>query len=79
MNLTWFLSQLGEPSDSVRKAPGSFSVSQIDITDARFSLINRSANKAKNAIDFSNLHLTGLNGTVEDFRIGNDSSNIQCI
>ena len=74
MNLTWFLNQLGNPSDTVKKAPGSFSIAQIDITNGRFSLINRNGNKGKTAIDFNNLHLLNLNGIVEDLRIENDST-----
>ena len=38
MNLTWYLNLLKNPSDTIKKTGSRFSVDQIDINDARFSL-----------------------------------------
>ena len=74
MNLTWYLNLLKNPSDTIKKTGSRFSVDQIDINDARFSLINRTGLKAKTKIDFNNLNLRELNGIIEDLKIFNDST-----
>src|SRR5664280_763648 len=66
MNLTWYLNLIKNPNDTSRKGGTQFWVDQINIRDARFSLINRSAPKAKNMIDFNNLNLSGINAIVEE-------------
>ncbi len=65
---------LKNPSDTTVKSAASFSVDQIDIRDARFSLINHSADRGKSVIDFNNLNLTEINGIIEDLRIYNDTT-----
>ena len=74
MNLTWFLDFLRNTADTTNKTKSKFLIDQIDISDARFSLINRSAVKAKTKIDFNNLNLKGVNGIIEDVRIQNDTT-----
>ena len=74
MNLTWYLNLLKNPSDTIKKTGSRFSVDQIDINDARFSLINRTGLKAKTKMDFNNLNLKELNGIIEDLKISNDST-----
>ena len=61
------------PSDTVKKAGGRYLIDQIDISDARFSLINRGGLKGKTRIDFNNINLSGINGIIEDFKTLNDT------
>jgi hypothetical protein len=74
MNLTWYLNLIKNPNDTSRKGGTQFWVDQINIRDARFSLINRSVPKAKTRIDFNNLSLSGINAIVEELRIFNDTT-----
>lgn len=74
MNLTWYLDMLKNPSDTVKKGGGSFTVAQVDINHARFSLINRKGVRGKTKIDFNNMRLSDLNGIIEDFKIINDTT-----
>ena len=72
MNLTWYLDLLKNPADSTNKAKTKFSIDQIDISDARFSLINNSGIRGKTLIDFNNLNITGINGIIVDFKVQDD-------
>jgi len=74
MNLTWYLDLLKNPTDTIKKVSSRFSIAQIDISDARFSFINRTGLKAKTKMDFNNLNLTGINGIIEDLKILNDTT-----
>ncbi len=74
MNLTWYLDLLKNPADTIKKASTRFAIDQIDIRNARFSLINRNGLKAKTKMDFNNLNFTGINGTIEDLRSLNDTT-----
>ena len=74
MNLTWYLNLLKAPSDTTKKAAGRFAIDQIDISDARFSLINKVGVKGKTKVDFNNLRLSGIYGSVEDFKTFNDTT-----
>lgn len=74
MNLTWYMDLLKNPPDSTKKAKSIFSINQIDISDARFSLINHSAIRGKTIIDFNNLNLTAINGIIEDLNIQNGTT-----
>jgi len=47
MNLTWYLNLMKNQSDNVKTIGNKISVDQIEINNARFSLINRSASKGK--------------------------------
>jgi hypothetical protein len=73
-NLSWYLDLLKTPSDTTRKSGGKISIDQIDISHAKFSLINRNALQNKTGIDFNNLKLTKVNGIIEDLKIVNDST-----
>jgi hypothetical protein len=74
MNLTWYLDLIRNPSDTTKKGSSRFQIDQIDIRNARFSLINRTALKVKTRIDFNNLNLSGINGIIEDLKILNDTT-----
>jgi hypothetical protein len=73
MNLTRYLNLLKTPSDTVKKPGIRLGIDQIDINNARFSLINYTSPKGKTMLDPNNLHLTGINGIIEDFRTANDT------
>jgi len=74
MNLRWYLEMIRNPADSINKPKTSFSIDQIDISDARFSLINRSRLHNIAKIDFSNLNVKSINGIIEDLKVLNDST-----
>ena len=74
MNLTWYLNMLKSPEDTIKKTQSNFSVDEIDISDARFSLINQSGTRGKTVVDFNNLNLTSINATIEDLKIRNDTT-----
>ena len=74
MNLTWYLDLLKNPADTVKKAGTRFAIEQIDIRNARFSLINHNGLKSKTKMDFNNLNFTGINGIIEDLRTLNDTT-----
>lgn len=76
MNLTWYLDLLKKPADTTKTSKTEITISKIDLEDARFSLINHSDTslKKKSRIDFSNLNLSGINGSVEDLHIYNDTT-----
>jgi len=74
MNISWYIKLFKKSADSREKRPANLSIDQIDISDARFSLINHYSSKGKSKIDFNNLHFTSLNGTFEDIKIKNDTA-----
>jgi hypothetical protein len=74
MNLTWYLNLIKASPDTTKEAGARISIQEIDISDARFSLINRTGTRGKTKIDFNNLNLAGLNGTIEDFKTLNDTT-----
>ncbi|MBK7710423.1 MAG: hypothetical protein IPJ37_05390 [Bacteroidales bacterium] len=74
MNLNWYLNMIKNPGDTVKNNQTSISVDQIDINDARFSMINQKGAKSKSPVDFNNLNLTEINAIVEDLRIYNDTT-----
>jgi hypothetical protein len=74
MNLSWYLNMLRNPRDTTKKTPAHFSVEEIDINDARFSLLNHSGTQGKSLIDFNNLNLTAINAIIEDLKIYNDTT-----
>jgi len=73
-NITWYMDLIKNPADSTKKAKSKFSIDQIDISDASFSLINNYGLRAKTKIDFNNLNLTGINGIIEDLKIQDDTT-----
>jgi hypothetical protein len=75
MNLTWYLQELNK--DTSGNAGTNIDVSRVDLTGARFSLINNSKptgqEETKTTINFTDLELTGINGVIEDLRIRGDT------
>ena len=74
MNLTWYLDMIKTSSDTASKVKSTFSIEQIDISNARFSLINRYGVKGVTKIDFNNLNISTLNGIIEDFKTIDDTT-----
>ena len=74
MNLTWYLNLMKNQSDNVKTSGNKISIDQIEINNARFSLINKSASKGKTKIDFNDLKLSEMNGIIEELNILNDST-----
>ncbi len=74
MNLNWYLDLLKGSSDSINKNKIKFLIDQIDISNARFALINENAAEPKYGINFNNLNLNNINGIIEDFKIENDTT-----
>ena len=69
MNLMWYVNMLkGGQGNSF-----ALIMKHIQISDARFSLINRKGGKSSMPVDFRNLNLSAINGEVEDFNITNDT------
>ena len=77
MNLTWYLDLFKNPSDTLQKTKSIFTLDQIDLNNARFSMINKNSIRGLNKIDFNNLDLSGINGIIEDLRIENDTTSFK--
>ncbi|MGE5419624.1 MAG: translocation/assembly module TamB domain-containing protein [Chloroflexota bacterium] len=76
MNLNWYIEQLRSGNKDSTGGALNFSIDRVDITDGHFSLQNRSAEKKERGIkvDFSDMDLNRLSGTVEDFHIDGDTT-----
>jgi hypothetical protein len=73
MNLTWYMSLLKTSSNTVKKSRSRISIEQIEIDNARFAFVNRNNPKGKARMDFNDLNLSGINGTIEDLKMLSDS------
>jgi hypothetical protein len=74
MNLDYILKQLSNPEDTTKAKPLTLMADEIDLNDARFSLIDHSATKGKSITDFTNLRVTDINTIIEDLKIRNDTT-----
>lgn len=72
LNLKWYL-QLLKGSDTTDKGATKVVINSIDLSDARYLMINRTAGKGKMPVDFSNLKLKNIKARIEDFALMNDS------
>ena len=76
MNLNWYLDLLKASGDPVKPGKNTklnLTINQIVLADGRFSLINRSVPPSNPMLDFNNLNLRGINGTLGSFEIRNDT------
>lgn len=75
MNLSWYLSRLNGKKDSTGKQ-FNLTIDRVDLENATFTLVNRSPleKKSKIKIDFSGMVISKIHGTVEDFRILDDTT-----
>lgn len=75
MNLKWYLDQLRSGKDSAKKEL-DLTIDKIDITNGRFSLINRSSEKSnpRTKVNFAHMVIDRISGTVEDFHVSSDTT-----
>jgi hypothetical protein len=73
MNLKWYLDMLGQSEKPGEKSSTSVSINQIILKEGGFRLINSSAPETGRMLDFNNLHLAGINGSIEGLKVHNDS------
>lgn len=74
MNLKWYLDHL-KKQDST----GAFNltIDRIDLENAGFSLLDSAGNSSEiKKVDFTNLQLHSLNGTIEDFYTDGDTTSL---
>lgn len=74
-NLRWYLDLLGGGKKSGKGGNTLVSISDINIYDASYRLINRrdTTQRRTGVINFSDLKVTGITGNMEDFLVCNDS------
>ncbi len=65
---------LKNPADTKKKPSVFLSIDQIELSDARFSLINHNGKKSKTKLDFNDMNFSEINGIIEDLKIENDST-----
>ena len=73
-NLNWYLDKLKGKPDTTSSSNSSIRIDQVDLSDARFSLIDMTSSPGKTKINFGNLNFSGINGMVEDLKILNDTT-----
>ncbi|HPF03773.1 MAG TPA: translocation/assembly module TamB domain-containing protein [Bacteroidales bacterium] len=74
MNLTWYLDMLRNEADTLKNKT-DIRINEINIINGRFSLINRTTgNKSRIPVDFRKLHLSDINGIVEDLLVKDDTT-----
>ncbi len=76
MNLNWYLDLLrasGDPGKAEKKSKLNLTINQTELTDGRFSLVNRSATGTNPMLDFNDLNLQNINGILWNFEIRNDT------
>lgn len=76
MNLAWYLNLFQKQKDSTSGKNSNFHINQIDISDARFSLINKYAPPSKTPLDLNNIRITGINAIVENLDVWKDSTSL---
>lgn len=74
LNLTWYLDKLQKKIKTAGTKKSLFSINQIDVSDARFSLRNKTGTETKIPVDFNNLKISGLNAIIENLIVENDST-----
>ena len=73
MNLTRYLKLFEKQKKDDRKNSPGITISELDLNNARFSLINKAYAGDSSLIDFKNLRLSEINGIFEDIKIQNDT------
>jgi hypothetical protein len=74
MNLTWLINMMSSSENTREKNKSIFSVNKLTVKEGRFLLLNKTGSESKMLMDFSNLHLSEINGDIDDIRIQNDST-----
>jgi hypothetical protein len=73
-NLNWYLDLFGKSPGQNKKSNSRITISQINIEDGKFHLRNYGRSESKTIIDFNDLRVAEINGTIENFRVQNDST-----
>jgi hypothetical protein len=73
MNLTWYLDKLTSPKDSISQGKTEIIISRVEVQNGKFALINSTAKPSNQLVDFNNLAVNNINGSIEDLIIRNDS------
>ena len=60
LNVMWYIDKLRTRKDTLKKEKVTIDINQIDINNARFSLVNDNNAKSKAPLDLSNLHLSKI-------------------
>lgn len=76
MNLNWYLNFIQKPKDTTSHNNPYFHINQIDISDGRFSHINKYVPGTNTPIDFNNLRISGINAIVENLDNYHDSTRL---
>ncbi|HBE41620.1 MAG TPA: hypothetical protein DDW27_10540, partial [Bacteroidales bacterium] len=74
LNLNWYLDLLRKEEKDPDKPHAKVRINHADIRNATFFLINRGANLNSNSMDFNNLHLSDINGIIEEFSVRDDTT-----
>jgi TamB, inner membrane protein subunit of TAM complex len=74
MNLTWYLNLIQKPKASTPVKSSFLHINQVEISDGRFSLINKSVPPSKTPMDLNNIRLSGINVIIENLNARNDST-----
>ncbi len=78
MNLTRYLDLIKKPATVDKKKSAGISVAEVVLTNARFSLIKKESGTRESAlIDFNNLNLSDINGTIEEINIHDDTTSFE--
>ena len=79
LNLRWYLDKLKKSPDLKNNKKSKISIDQVDFHDARFSLNDRRAEQGKSEIDFNNLSIGSINGSVNTFNVENDTASFSIL
>lgn len=74
MNLAWYLKLLKSSPDTLSDSKSTFKINEADISNARICLVDKRASKSDKTLDFNNLHLSRVNGILEDIVVQNDTT-----
>jgi len=74
LNLRWYLDKMMTPGDTIKKTKSTIAINQLNIDSGRFALVNYLKSGSKAPMDLNNMHLSCINGIVEDFKIHNDTT-----
>ncbi len=73
MNLRWYLDLIRNTSDSSKKKNTLFHISRIELTNGRFSLVNRINPPSGMLVNFNDMNLSGIDASVRNLEIRDDS------
>jgi hypothetical protein len=73
-NLSWYLDKLSGGKTDTTSSKLNLLIDRINLAGTRFRMVNKSGEKKENkTIDFKDLDVSNMNGSLEDFTIDNDT------